>query len=87
MLAAGIFVAVIGWLIGVHTPWYGILIINALTLAYCGSNKVRMMELGAIAVILLAIVFTVFMWISGFAFGAVTFGGVGEMLSFLFTGS
>ncbi|CAL9996363.1 hypothetical protein VPHD479_0368 [Vibrio phage D479] len=46
-----------------------------------------MMELGALGVHFVSLLFTVSMWISGFSFGATSFGDLGSLISFLFTGS
>ncbi len=79
--------AVIGWIGGVHLPWWGVLISWAIG-SYIIYKKTEHSGLGSIAVFYLAVSGWVGMVAGHLIMGeSFTFEGLGGVLGFLFTGS
>ena len=83
MLITIVMLACIGWVLGVHLPWWGIVIIWAACLYRVIQNKEG---LGGIAELLIFMSVVLPMVLSGFIYGGVTFVDIGETIKYLFTG-
>lgn len=85
MLITMIIIACIGWVLGVHLPWWGILVLTGIVVIGVYRRNGGLESAPALADLLLY--FLVFvMMISGFIYGDTTFVDIGEVIKYLFTG-
>ena len=83
MLVTSVFLICGGWVLGIHLPWWGIVVIWATCLYRVIHNKEG---LGGIAELLILMSVVLPMVLSGFIYGDVTFVDIGETIKYLFTG-
>ena len=83
MIITAVLLACIGWVLGVHLPWYCILILWVGGLYLVRQNKEG---LGGIAEFLIIATIILPMFVAGFIYGDVTFVDIGETIKYLFTG-
>lgn len=83
MLISIIISVCIGWVLGVHLPWWGIVLIWAACLYRVIQNKEG---LGGIAELLVFMAVVLPMVLSGFIYGDTTFVDIGENIKYLFAG-
>ncbi len=83
MLITSIFLICIGWVLGVHLPWFMIMGLVAI-LGICACNTSDCLT--GIFELLLIVAILVPMVVAGFIYGDVTFVDIGETIKYLFTG-
>ena len=83
MLITSIFLICIGWVLGVHLPWYYIAMLGLYGLWAISKNT---NGLEGITETLIIVVFMSVMMLSGFIYGDVSFVDIGETMKYLFTG-
>ncbi len=84
MLISIIFLICIGWVLGVHLPWYCILASWVGGLYRVSHNKEGLGGFRREFLIIALVIFP--MILSGFIYGDVTFVDIGETIKYLFTG-